>query len=346
MADSNIQPNNSSRVEEVTYDLIADFAGVFRKVPNNCVLVEENIFGGGIKIKKSGFRLINPLKKRKLVCLADFKLVISFPEALNNIDKWDLTFKPITVKYHIDPIKNKITSFYEQKHALMLIEADMKSLITEIVSVSKYEVLRGLTIADDRYVHQSGRYKSAFPLRYQQQFNNGNSDLYAHIYSQYNSVLDNIYNRYGVVIDEIKFDDVNMPKVIGEAREAQEEQRIKNETNLEKAQIDRKIAQLNAEGQAFIERIPFDLLYENAIKMHLSSDQVVDVLKRYATKANATIIESNGGFDSFIGLLVSRYYSMFPVKGINNNHLTSNPEPIDAEYADANYEDDNNVHSR
>lgn len=335
MADSNIQPNNSSRVEEVTYDLIADFAGVFRKVPNNCVLVEENIFGGGIKIKKSGFRLINPLKKRKLVCLADFKMEISFSEALNNVDKWDLTFKPITVKYRIYRNDNSVTNFYEQKHALELIKADIKTLITEIVSVSEYGSLRGLTIGD-----------KVFPLRYKKQFSGEKSELFSHINSELKRTLSNIKTRYGIVIEEIKFGDVNMPKVIGEAREAQEEQRIKNETNLEKAQIDRKIAQLNAEGQAYIERIPFDLLYENAIKMHLSSEQVVDVLKRYATKANATIIESNGGFDSFIGLLVSRYYSMFPVKGINNNHLTSNPEPIDAEYADANYEDDNNVHSR
>lgn len=296
----------------VKFSLIQDFGKWYRIIPSSCRLVQESILGDKITIQRPGLAFINPLKRCKLVCVSSFKMNIDFEDSLNNIDNLELTVKPVIVHYHVttNSFRDRqngrfisgVEKFYrERTNAIELIKDDIRTLITLVVSKSHYPSLKGLILT-----------LGQIPESYRRSFGEAGMMDADDIQLRINQVITDIRLKYGIEIDKIKISDVNLPAIITNAQAEAEKQAIQNETNKKKAEADRDVAMLNAEAQRYIESVRYDVLFSYARANNLSQDAIERILRLQALRdSNATIIESCGGLDSLVALLMSQFFSRY-----------------------------------
>lgn len=285
--------NNVKNIQEkdIEVTIIQPFGSGLKIVPKGYRLVTENLFRERISIQQPGLQWASPIRKKKLICVSRLSVEIGFDDTLNNADNLELTVKPVTIQFHIDTRREKSTNetgiekFYKEKAALERVKEIIKRLIVKIVKFSKYDELKGLRVS-----------KKSLPVH-----------LTEIIKKSVISDIDDICKDYGIVIDNIMFGDINLPKSITDAEAERRSQAIENQKNVAKAEADKIVAQLNAEAQKYLNSVNYDLLYDAAKKMNLTPLQISDILKRMLTTSNATIIEGAGGLDSLVAMAYGSY---------------------------------------
>lgn len=299
-----------------------ELAGLFQNVPVTSRLVCENLITGNIKIKKPGLHFVLPWCKKTLISVAKASFSCSFDDTLNNQEGWELTVKPVVIKFHVKPAVNKINMqngveiFYKEPEAMKHIKETMESLIVSIVNESKYNDLKGLEINTKKLRSKSDKNK---------------------IENTIDEKVVEIAMQFGIEIEEIKFGDVNKPKDITDAKANQERQRIENETNLEKAINEKKIAEIEAAKQKILKDLDYDALHEFLQKQNFGPDVAADIIKRHLTNSKTTIIELGLNSDALLKealkILANTIKSKSEEKG-NSDGV------IDIEYEEyENYED-------
>ena len=287
--------------------LVSDFVHLIGYVPVGSVLVSENIFTGKTRVS-SGLSAVIPFSKRKVICITRLYLTIDFDDTLNNSENLELTIKPVTIHFHVDTMVNKkeerenkkdvesgAQKFYKQRNsAMILIEQLIRQLVVKIVKVFNYQKLKGLRISP---ANINGLF-----------YGNKSSDSIEDLKNDIVNTIKSIRLNYGVVIDEILFSDINLPKEITDAQAAARSAEINNITLVKNARAEKEAAELKAAAAKVMACIDYDAIYDFVQKTKLDKQQICDIIKRYLIqKGNATFIETNGTGDYLMPYLYSAY---------------------------------------
>lgn len=136
---------------------------------------------------------------------------------------------------------------------------------------------------------------------------------------------------YGCKIDKIHICDFNEPKAIIDAETAAKAQKIQLETEMKKAEGERKIEKYRAETAKLVGKYHFDMLREVAIDNSLSPREVLELIKADLLKnSNVVNVMGSGSVDPVASAIYQRYCEQY-----SNNKGNATSEPIDASFEEA-----------
>lgn len=249
--------------------------------------------------------------------------------------KYVYLYEPYYEPQYTEPAK----LVFKNRDSLDNIKMNITALITKIINQSIYEQLKGLQIINGKLPEM---YKKAVDLR------SNDRNLSTHIISEgytrisgndlrlmINQTQQDIYDtlariesKYGIEIESINFGDVDYTSGLNDKIIEQKRSDIDNEIRIKKAETELRIAGINAEAKKLVERIPYDLIFEACLVNNLNNDQVAEILKRFVTKANMTILENNGApikdVDSVVMAAFSKFMTMYGNQGMQSPNVSTN----------------------
>ena len=138
-------------------------------------------------------------------------------------------------------------------------------------------------------------------------------------------------STYGCKIDKIHICDFNEPKAIIEAETAAKALNIQLETDMKKAEGERKIERYRAETAKLVGKYHFDMLREVADDNHLSPSEVLELIKADLLKnSNVVNVMGSGSVDPVASVIYQRYCQQY-----SNDRGNATSEPIDASFEEA-----------
>lgn len=252
-----------------------------------------------------------------------------------NGNRYVYLYEPYYELQYTEPAK----LVFKNRDSLDNIKMIITTLITKIINQSIYDQLKGLQIINGKLPEM---YKKAVDLRSNDR--NLSTDINSEGYTRIsgadlrlkiNQTQQDIYDtlariesQYGIEIQSINFGDVDYTSGLNDKIIEQKKAHIDNEIRIEKAETELRIAGINAEAKKLVERIPYDLIFEACLVNNLNNDQVAEILKRFVTKANMTILENNGApikdVDSVVMAAFSKFMTMYGNQGMQSPNVSTN----------------------
>lgn len=271
------------------------------RIESGYVLVLESPFKDEIKVVRGPKTVfISPFTTRRtLISLAKQTLKVDYSSTIGEKNDIQVTV-PVFINWHVDATDDKsILNFYKEKNAVNILETKISNVISKVVSKCGHDKLKSIKIS---FTDSS----KTFGLE---------SSVLCEIQDMIDIIKPEI-EELGIVLDDMIFRDVDIPKKLSDKYVEREEQRIQMEIDTARAEKEKELAAINLEIEKINNQKMSDRI-EKMLKAGLSGDQVAAIIKRESTPSNATFFEGlNSGMDAMMPLLSSHDYN-------NNSNGTS-----------------------
>ena len=280
--------------------LVQVYPGFVSKIHSGFVFAARDYFGT-IQVYENSFPLVArlPFAEAKFINISRLSREVTYPDGIK-INERVTVFCAAPIKYHfyVGDSVNDIRKVFDEINADKNVKDLVKNIVDLVVKNMDVEkVLNKFIICEDNLqelLHNKPR-----------------------VIRQVEDFFNQIYDRYGIIIEDIFDIDFNDPEKVIEAETARRTKAIENETELECAQIELQISQIKAQMDFIKSVTDFESLSYAVQVLGLTTDEVCQFIraKLLKDKDNITVIESLGGVDSLTSAGLNYFNKQFGDRG-------------------------------